>query len=57
MANTVMDYSEHFDCAETLAKHCMMAHHDRIQVEAEMLTRAGKATMSCDLSKRDKPGG
>ena len=52
-----IDYSEHFPTPDELAEHCMMAHHDRIQVEAEMLTKAGKATMQCDLSKRNKHGG
>jgi len=57
MAETVIDFTEHFDGADELAQHCMLAHHDRMQVEAELLTRAGKATMQCDLSKRDKHGG
>ena len=52
MAESVMDYSEYFKCADKLSRFLMQPHDVRVHAEAEMLTKSGKATMSCDISKK-----
>lgn len=56
MESQLIDYSEHFDTAEALSWHLIQDYAEQVQKEANMMVRSGKATMSCDLSKRDKHG-
>lgn len=53
----MVDYSEVFQGdTEALSYHLVQEHHTKLKIEAQWLTASGKATMQCDLSKRDKHG-
>ena len=51
-----MSYELFFTCTDALSYHLMLENNKRLQIEADMLVKAGKATMSCDITKRDKHG-